>query len=279
MTGGHLKDLFLITGASSGIGKALALHFANQGSPVLAGVRSEKDHESIGKASQKIIPVFLDVADSAQVDQIPQLLEKHLAPGQRLVLINNAGVAVSKPWELLTKKELDLQISVNVAGPILVTQKCLPCLRQTQGLVINMSSVSGLFASPFLGPYSLSKFAMEAFTDSLRREMAFFGVKVCSVNPGPIDTPIWDKGLQDPEMQKLQDHPVYGKLLKKFQKGVEKAVGQALGVEAVVEVVDEMVRSDNPRIRVVVAPAATRAVMNLTRILPPSWVDQMVKRF
>jgi NAD(P)-dependent dehydrogenase (short-subunit alcohol dehydrogenase family) len=142
-----------------------------------------------------------------------------------------------------------------------------------------MSSVSGLFASPFLGPYSLSKFALEAFTDSLRREMAFFGVKVCSVNPGPIKTPIWDKGFRNPEIQKLYNHPVYGKILRKFEKGVRQAVDRALDVDEVVKVVDEMVQSDKPRLRVVVANRGTRVAMKALKVMPDVWIDSLIKRF
>lgn len=274
-----MKNLFILTGASTGIGSALAEHFSQQGETVLAGVRSQKDFDRLSGKNQWLIPVFLDVCEDEQIENLPRLIEQHLKPGTRLVLINNAGIAVSRPWELVAKNEFEKQMATNVTGAVMVTQKCLPHLRKTRGLIINMGSVSGLVASPFLGPYSVSKFALEAFSDSLRREMAFFNVHVCSVNPGPIRTPIWDKGLGDPEMVAEKNDPVYGKLLQKFEKRIQAAVQSALPVEAVVQVVDGLVRSKNPPARVIVAPPAARAAMRVLQVLPSKWVDQMVKRF
>ncbi len=272
------KDLFLITGASTGIGHALAIYFAKLGHKVLAGVRSQKDFDSFANVTN-LTPIFLDVTKAEHIAKVPPLLESTLSSTQRLILINNAGIAVGGPWEIVSETELRQQLEINVFGAILLTQKCLPLLRRTCGHVFNVSSVSGLFSSPFLGPYSVSKFAMEAFSDSLRREMFKFQVSVTSINPGPIQTPIWDKSLADSKNKIHLDHPVYGSVLKKFEVGINQTVKRALPVSAVVEAVEKEYLSQRPKERVIVATLGTKIFVKLTQVLPARFVDSVLKRF
>jgi NAD(P)-dependent dehydrogenase (short-subunit alcohol dehydrogenase family) len=271
-------DLFLISGASTGIGRALVEHFAEQGHHVLAGVRSAKDVDQF-KSRPNVTPFFLDVTKSDDLNAVPDLIAAKLKPEARLILINNAGIAVHGPWELVSEPDLRRQIDINVLGPILLTKKCLPALRKTKGHVFNMSSISGLFASPFLGPYSTSKFALDAFSDSLRREMIKFGVSVTSINPGPIRTPIWQKGFDNPNREEFQQDPVYGHLLKRFETNVKKAADEAIDVNAVVQAVDQAYRSKMPTLRVIVGTMSTRIFIRLTQFLPSRWVDHLLRRW
>ena len=272
------KDLFLITGASTGIGYALAERFGALGHEVLAGVRNQKDFDKL-KALKNITPLILDVTKTQDIAKVPALLDAKIKSGQRFILVNNAGVAVSGPWELVSETDFRRQLETNVIGPITLTQQCLPILRRTQGHVFNVSSVAGLFATPYMGPYSVSKYALEAFSDSLRREMFSFGVQVTSINPGPIQTPIWDKGLKDPRLDAFQKDPIYGGILTKFEKNVKKVIDQAIDVKYVVATVEKAYLSSSPPARKIVSDMGTKWTIRVSRLLPTKMVDKMLRRF
>ena len=271
-----IKDLFLITGASSGIGHALALHFAKLGHGVLAGVRSSKDQTALSSI-QHVHPIILDVTKIDEIENAKNLISEKISNYSKLILINNAGITVNGPWEILTTNEIRQQFEVNFFGAVFLTQKLLPLLRQTKGQVINISSISGLFASPFLGPYATSKFAMEAFSDSLRRELQPFCVKVSSINPGAIRTPIWQKGLDNPKNQENYKHPIYGKYLLKLEKSVQRAARKSLDVDVVVLAVNNAYEKNIPR--KVVAAKSIRLFLKLVNYLPLKLVDRLLKRF
>lgn len=270
-----MKDLFLISGASTGIGFALAEHFAKQGHHVLAGVRSQKDQEKL-KAIANVEPIILDIAKAEDLEKVPALLKERISNYRKLVLINNAGIAVGGPWEILPESQVRKQFEVNVFGLIFLTQKCLPYIRQTKGHVFNISSVSGLFSLPFLGLYASSKFAIEAFSDSLRREMMKFGASVTSINPGPIKTPIWDKGMVD-ATKDFADDPIYGKVIKKFGESAAESARTALSVEAVVEVVDKAYRAKKAPPRVIVTTFEKKLSLKMLKYLPEQIVDSFFK--
>src|SRR5581483_3387516 len=131
-------------------------------------------------------PVTLDVTDDGSIAAV-RVDELH-------ALVNNAGVAVSMPIEFLPLDELRRQLEVNVVGQVAVTQAFLPALRSTRGRIVNVGSIAGRSALPFLGAYAASKHALEAITDALRVELQPFGIHVAIVEPGTIATPIWQKG-------------------------------------------------------------------------------------
>jgi len=274
------NDLILITGASTGIGEALATYFAEKGHTVLAGVRQQKDFDRLNSFGFKTLkPVLLDVTNESQVEKIPALLETYLKSGQKFILINNAGVAVSGPWELVPLEEVKNQISINVLGTINVTKNCIQTLRKTQGKVITISSISGLYARAFMGPYAVSKFALEAFTDSLRRELKPFGVAVCSLNPGPIKTQIWKKALNNPNNTIYEKSPLYGEIFtKKLRQGIEKNQNNFWEAKILVQSVDELVNSQDPRPRLLVAPTIMKIVIRLAQFLPTRMADKLLEK-
>ena len=173
----------LVTGASSGIGEACAERLVRGGWRVVAGVRTP------GAAPAGTEEVLLDVTDP---DQIAAAADRVGADADGLV--NNAGMAVAAPLELLPLDELRRQLEVNVVGQIAVTQALLPALRNARGRVVLIGSIGGRSALPFLGAYAASKFALEAVSDALRLELRPFGIEVSIVEPGTIATAIWARG-------------------------------------------------------------------------------------
>lgn len=188
----------LVTGASTGIGEACALRLDKLGLRVFAGVRKEADGERLQqKASDRLSPVLLDVTDGASIASAAETVGAAVGDAGLAGLVNNAGISVAGPLEFLPLDDLRRQLEVNVIGQIAVTQAFLPLLRRGDGRIVNIGSSSGRMATPFMGPYCASKFAMEALTDSLRIELRPWGIPVSIVEPGNIATPIWEKSLAE----------------------------------------------------------------------------------
>jgi NAD(P)-dependent dehydrogenase (short-subunit alcohol dehydrogenase family) len=189
------KGIVVITGASSGIGKSSALLLDKMGYHVFAGVRNNTAAQNLSKASShRLIPIMLDVTNSQHIQQAYELVSGHINEDMEMVaLVNNAGFVESGPLEFITSERLKYQFDVNVIGPFSVTQKFLPLLRKSQGRIINTCSSAGFFSAPFFGPYSMSKYALTAYNDSLRRELRPWGIRVILLAPGSTETPIWDK--------------------------------------------------------------------------------------
>ena len=186
----------VITGASSGIGRAAALPLDRQGVIVHAGVRKEEDAASLeAEASDRLVPVFIDVTDQDSISTAKA--EVAAASGDRGLhgLVNNAGISVPGPLEFLPLEDLRKQLEVNVIGQIAVTQAFLPQLRRARGRIVNVGSIGGRTVTPFLGAYNASKFALEALTDALRMELRPWNLSVSIIEPGAVDTAIWEKGF------------------------------------------------------------------------------------
>lgn len=273
-----MRPAVLITGASTGIGRAAAAHFAKT-HHVYAQVRSLKDVESLQKENLAIQVLQFDVTDEhATTEQLKNIkIENHSS----FSLINNAGITVQGPVEAVKMEDWRRQFDVNFFGLIQVTQKCLPMIRQSKGRVINVGSISGRVAAAFLAPYASSKFALNALSDSLRRELAPHGVKVIVIEPGPIQTPIWDKGLaqkaQMHEMMRPGILPLYQQHFERFINYIEKSAGQADPVDWVVQAIDKALTSPNPKTRYPVGRTAKLTTM-IGQVLPDSWVDALVKK-
>jgi NAD(P)-dependent dehydrogenase (short-subunit alcohol dehydrogenase family) len=186
----------VVTGASSGIGRACALELDGRGFRVLAGFRDPADGASLAtEASARLVPVRIDVADPESVAAMAEEVGRAVGAAGLAGLVNNAGIAVAAPVEFLPLDALRRQLEVNVVGQVAVTQALLPLLRTARGRIVNVGSVSGRFAAPFLGPYAASKHAMEALNDSLRVELRPWGIAVAMVEPGAVATPIWRRSL------------------------------------------------------------------------------------
>ncbi len=189
-TSPETSELFIVTGASTGMGAATARELAARGHFVLAGVRREEDGHAL--ATSLIRPVILDITRAEQIADLADLVETDGRPLR--AVINNAGIAVNAPVEVLPMEEWRRQFDVNFFGHIAVTQALLPSLLHSRGRVVMMSSIGGRLAQPTYGAYSGSKFALEAVSDSLRRELAADGVQVVIVEPGAVRTEMVGRG-------------------------------------------------------------------------------------
>jgi NAD(P)-dependent dehydrogenase (short-subunit alcohol dehydrogenase family) len=191
------KGAVVVTGASTGIGEACARQLDALGYAVFAGVRREADGEKLREhASARLMPIMLDVTDAASISAAESEIARAVGDAGLMGLVNNAGIAVAGPLEFLPISELRHQLEVNVVGQIAVTQALLPLIRRGHGRIVNIGSISGKLAGPLTGAYAASKFAIEALTDSLRRELRPWQIHVAVVEPGVTATPIWQKSLQ-----------------------------------------------------------------------------------
>ena len=184
----------MVTGASSGIGQACAERLARRGFRVFAGVRRKADAERLAAlAPSAITPVTLDVTSAASISAAAAQVARLSAGSTLQGLVNNAGISIGGPLEMLPVDSFRKQIEVNLIGQLAVTQAFLPLLRAGRGRIVIMGSILGKFALPFLGAYSCAKYALEAMADSLGMELKGSGVSVSILEPGNIATPIWGK--------------------------------------------------------------------------------------
>ncbi len=277
MTASEQKKYVLITGASSGIGKASVLILAEKGFKVFAGVRKQSDADKL--ASENITPVFIDVNDHNSVDKAYNEISEKISQTGLWGLVNNAGIAVAGPLEFLPIEKLRLQMETNVIGQVKVTQAFLPLLRKAKGRILNISSIAGFTAFPFKGAYCASKHAIEAITDSLRRELSPWKIHVCSIEPGIIRTNIWQSSMSlleesinsMPEKAKQYYYPFYEVLIEKTRKKVEK---NAIPPEHAAEVIYKALTTQNPRPRYLVGNDAR--FLNMIKFLPDIFLDRCI---
>jgi len=189
------RPAVVITGASTGIGAACAVELAQRGFCVFAGVRKWCDGARLKDQSPAIVPLLLDVTDAGQIAAAAETVCRAVRDAGLAGLVNNAGIVVAGPLEILPLERLRLQLEVNVVGQIAVTQAFLPLLRKARGHIVNMGSFNGRIAAPYLAPYAASKHALEALSDALRLELRAWGIRVSVIEPGGTTTPIWDKSL------------------------------------------------------------------------------------
>jgi NAD(P)-dependent dehydrogenase (short-subunit alcohol dehydrogenase family) len=186
----------VITGASSGLGKAAALHLVELGYRVFAGVRTESsaaELSGVPPSTGELIPVMLDVTDSASIAQAGNLVEHGCSDTGLWAVVNNAGISISAPLECVPIDVMRIQLETNVVGAVAVAQRLLPLLRKSGGRIVNVGSGVGNVAPPYLGAYAAAQFAKEGLSDALRRELRPLGVSVSVIQPGAVGTPIWGK--------------------------------------------------------------------------------------
>ena len=186
----------VITGASSGLGRAAAIHLSELGYRVFAGVRTESSAAELSglpPSPGELIPVMLDVTDAASIAQAGKLVEHGCSDTGLWAVVNNAGISISAPLECVPMDVMRTQLETNVVGVLAVSQRFLPLLRASGGRIVNISSGIGNIAPPYLGAYAAAQFAKEGMSDSLRRELRPLGVSVSVIQPGAVDTPIWGK--------------------------------------------------------------------------------------
>jgi len=264
----------VITGTSSGIGRASAARLARAGFRVFAGIREEADAQSLRAEDPAIVPITIDVTDPASIASAKHQLEGELDGLDGLV--NNAGIGLTAPMEHVPLDVLRQQFEVNVFGQIAVTQALLPLIRRSRGRIVNMGSVGSHIAIPFGGVLCGSKSALSAMNDALRLELRPFGIHVCLIEPGAINTPAVDKTLGDVEriVQALppdgRDH--YAAMLREFTRRAYERERAGSPPEVVARAVHHALTASKPNIRYPVGKDA-RVLVTMPRLLPDRWLD------
>jgi NAD(P)-dependent dehydrogenase (short-subunit alcohol dehydrogenase family) len=272
----------LITGASTGIGRATALHFHSLGWRVYAGVRRTEDGEALVEAtSDRLVPVELDVTNQIHVDALRALLEDQLEHTGLDGLVNNAGIGDGDPIEFIELDAVRRIFEVNLYGAIRCTQAFLPLLRVgVPGRIVNISSAGGRWAGPFMWPYHGSKWALESFSDSLRMELHDQGIEVCVVEPGTITTPIWDKANDKVEQFRgtLEEpmESLYGTQLRLFANVLRAQPNQGVPASLVAGKVEHALTAHKPKTRYVVGPDAW-LITTLRWLLPDRAFESVVR--
>jgi NAD(P)-dependent dehydrogenase (short-subunit alcohol dehydrogenase family) len=270
----------VVTGSSTGIGRACAVALDRAGFHVLAGVRKDADGESLRAAAPGLEPVNVDVTDAATIEALRAKVDAEHS-GHLAALVNNAGISVAGPVEGVPLDEWRRQFEVNVIGQVAVTKALLPALRNAKGRVAFMSSVGGRNALGLLGPYGASKHAIEAIGDALRQEMEPFGVNVAIVEPGSVATPIWEKGLEGAGAMRAElgeeVNRLYGERLDAFERLAEKTGAAGVPPEDVAKAVTHAMTADRPKTRYVVGRDA-RAQLAMKAVLPDRALDRLIAR-
>lgn len=276
------KRAVVVTGASTGIGLACVETLIGKGFFVFGAVRKEADAQRLqARFGDAFAPLLFDVTDAQAIAAAAKTVEGWLGGTTLAGLVNNAGVAVPGPLLHLPIDEVRRQLEVNVIGQLQVTQAFAPLIgaRVPQGgppgRIVNMSSVAGTRATPFLGAYAASKFALEGLSDALRRELTIYNVKVTVIQPGMIATPIWDKA-EGADFSRF-DATVYGPAARKVQKYAIEHGRAAPGPELVAEAVARALTAKRAPLRI---PVVTDSMLGnlLPRLLPARALDWLIAR-
>lgn len=267
----------LVTGSSTGIGKACALHLAARGNTVFAGVRKEADGAALVQAAgERLAPIIIDVTDAGTIEAAAKTIEAEVVDAGLAGLVNNAGVAFGGPLEYLPIESWRTQLEVNVIGQVAVTQAMLPMLRRATGRVVFMGSIGGRLGTAMMGPYNASKFALEGIAEAFRAEMRPWGIKVVLVEPGSIKSEIWDKGRSqaDDLEQRLPPEGLerYASHVAGVKRLIERQDRSAIDPIRVARVVERALFSARPRPRYLVGIDA-KVGGAIARVLPDQTKD------
>ena len=264
-----MRGTVVISGASTGIGRATSLHLRALGFDVLAGVRRDAD------APEGTTPVLLDITDAPAIDALAARIGGEPLAG----LVNNAGVGFGGPVEHISLEDWRRQFEVNLFGHIAITRALIPAVRAGGGRIVNIGSIGGRTALPFAAPYTASKFAMHAFSDSLRVELRAQGIRVALIEPGSIATEIWRKGDDTADQVQADLSP---ELLDRYRRGLDgvrrataRAARNAIPPEKVAGVVEHALTARRPRGRYVVGAEAR--VQALLAHLPAPVTDRLLR--
>ncbi len=257
----------LITGASTGIGKACALHLDEKGVRVFAGVRNESDGESLKQdTSEKLTPVLVDVTLPDTIASASRTIAEAVGQHGLAGLVNSAGIFTGGPLEFTPVEEIRREFEVNLFGAIAVTQSLLQLLRTGRGRIVNISSGSGLIALPFFGPYAASKFALEAISDSWRVELRPWGIWVALVEPGVVDTPMREKVIATLRKAREAYPPEAYKLYGQIFGAAEQQEERGIPAVRVARVVEHALFAKRPERRYLVG--ADTMLLSIFRRLP-----------
>ncbi|MBX2924429.1 MAG: SDR family oxidoreductase [Chitinophagaceae bacterium] len=273
-----MAETILITGTSTGIGYGTAKAFTNAGYRVIATVRNTEDAERIKRElGENIFPVLCDVTYPEQVASLPQYVKEISENGWLDGLINNAGIEIVDPAELQNMDDIRSQFETNVFGLISVTKTLLPLLGTKEngqshaGRIINISSVGGVIALPFLSAYASTKFAVEGYSHSLRRELRLFGIKVVIIGVGAVKSEIWRKDKLDSKSYK---GTVYETPFEKLKSMMKSAESGAISEKSIGEKILKTYKARSPKPRYTFTPNKFFN-WSLPSVLPHSWVDAL----
>ncbi len=272
----------VITGCSSGFGRVTALHLARHGWYVYATVRKEADVENLLSEAarlgckEQLMTVVCDITSPEDVAALSQVVDE--TTPRLHALLNNAGTAYAAPLELLALDDLRAQLELNVVAQVGVTQALLPLLKAARGTIINVSSVSGRIATPVVGAYAASKYALEAISDAWRAELAPFGVRVVVIEPTSSTTSIWNtsKGRSIERLEAYREGP-YKRLLNTMEKMVSRIDSTGFPPQLFADTVLHILTRRHPRARYVV-PAKAVWTIRLRQLLPDWLWDRQIRR-
>ena len=272
----------VVTGSSTGIGAGCALELDGRGFRVFAGVRSEADGQRLqARASEALTPLAIDVTDAQSIEHAARFVADAVGQAGLAGLVNNAGIVVAGPLEILPIDQLRRQLEVNVIGQIAVTQALLPLLRAARGRIVNVSSVNGSLAPPYLGPYAASKFALEALSDALRTELRTWGITVSLIEPGAVDTPIWEKAFAAADQLAQHVPPEALKLyeadLAAMRATTRRLALGAMPVQKIVRAVLHALTAKRPRTRYYIN-LQTQLLFGPFKLLPDRLRDWFIRR-
>ncbi len=273
----------LITGASTGIGRASALRLDAEGWRVFAGVRREEDAAALREAgSDRLEPLILDVTDESQIAAAAERIAAEAGEAGLDGLVNNAGIAVPGPLEALPIDDFRRQVEVNLTAHVAVTQAMLPQIRAARGRIVFITSIGGLMAFPMFGAYHAAKFGLEAVGDVFRRELRPWDISVSVIEPGSIATEIWDRGQSEADefLARASDDQVelYGKSIAAYREVARQTAARGIPPEKVAKAIAHALSARRPRTRYLVG-ADARAQATFNRLLPDRVVDRLVSRF
>jgi NAD(P)-dependent dehydrogenase (short-subunit alcohol dehydrogenase family) len=278
---GNASGAVVVTGASTGIGRATALLLDREGYRVFAGIRRQDHADELSRAgSDRLTPITIDVTDADSIEAARQEVAEAVGDAGLVGLVNNAGVGSGGPIEFMPIDDLRNTLEVNLVGQVSVTQAFLSLIRKAKGTVVFIASIGGRVSAPFMSAYSASKFGIEAVGDSLRREVRPWGIDVVVVEPGTIATEIWSKGtdaLNDRMAELPEDaRRLYGPQLARWGKAfLEETGDRGIPAEKVGEVVHKAISSDRPRTRYLVGTDA-KVFARLNSVLPDRAIDRML---
>jgi short-subunit dehydrogenase len=269
-------EIVVITGASTGIGAATARELARRGFHVLAGVRRDRDADAIRGSG--IEPLIIDITNPDHVQALATRVNEDPQGRAVRALVNNAGVGVNVPIEAFAIGEWRRLFEVNLFGHIAVTQALLPDLIRSKGRVVNISSVGGKIAMATYGPYAGTKFALEAVSDSLRRELATTGVQVVVVEPGAVRTEMPGRAIATANhlaaTMTPEQNERYGALVQAINAQTAAHTASCLPADAAAKVIAKAVTARKPRTRYTVGRDA--AMIRLVRFMPDRTLDRIL---
>jgi NAD(P)-dependent dehydrogenase (short-subunit alcohol dehydrogenase family) len=273
----------VITGTSTGIGHATAKLLLHRGFRVFGSVRNKEDADRLQREfGDMFVPLLFDVTDESAVRAAAAKVDQMLGDETLNGLVNNAGIEVAGPLAYLTTEEFRYQLEVNLIGPFVVTKAFLPLLgadparKGTPGRIVNISSTSGRIAGPFTGAYAASKFGLEGYSDSLRRELILFGIDVVVIRPGAIVTPIWQKsdtGL----VKRFADTP-FTNGLAKFEQYAAKEGANGFPAVVIGNTVCRALTANKPKVRYAVVPNRLTNWI-IPQLIPMRTLDKLVAKF